>query len=195
MDPKEPKHNVVDKYREWANDLVRDDLKKCQHPFAALGMHVQGDFSLGTILRSANIFGAQEMFYHGGKRSWDRRSAVGSHHYSVMTHLPTMEDVLKLKEKYTFVAVDNIPGSKPIETFTYPGDKPYLFIFGEEGAGLQEDMTQHCEHILEISQYGSVRSLNVATAATVVFYDFVNKYKGKHVQERYLKISAGGRPI
>ena len=46
-------------------------------------------------------------------------------------------------------------------------------IFGEEGTGLTQQAIQMCHILVEIPQYGSVRSLNVGTSSGVLLYDYV----------------------
>jgi tRNA G18 (ribose-2'-O)-methylase SpoU len=165
--------NVIDPYRAWTEDLIREDLQKKAFPYAVLMQQLQGDFNIGTVIRSANIFGAQEVYYIG-KRHYDRRGAVGAHHYTNVKFLESMEDLRALKSTYTLIGLDNVSGSVPLESFVWP-DNP-LMIFGEEGPGIAPEYLAECQHLVSITQYGSVRSLNAASAASIVMYDFVNKY-------------------
>jgi tRNA G18 (ribose-2'-O)-methylase SpoU len=47
--------------------------------------------------------------------------------------------------------------------------------FGEEGTGLSKETMELCDIVVHITQYGSVRSLNVGTASGIAMYDFINK--------------------
>lgn len=164
--------NVVDRFKDWHDELIRKELAANAFPFAAMMEHWQGDFNIGTMIRNANAFGASEVFYIG-KRKWDRRGAVGVQNYMHLTHLEDYSKLEALKEKYTFIGIDNVPGSVPMEDFEWP-ENP-LMIFGEEGTGLTAEMVQHCAAIVKITQYGSVRSLNAGSASAVTFYDFTRK--------------------
>ena len=166
--------NVIDKFKGMENDAIRSELQQTAFPYAVMGLHITGDFNLSTVLRNSNAFNAQCAYYYGPKKQWDRRGALGVHHYTSFTHLRTIDDVIALKSQYHFVGVDNIPGSVELETFDWPTNT--LMIFGEEGGGLTQDVIDLCESIVYIKQYGSVRSLNVGTAAGIVMNDFVTKY-------------------
>lgn len=171
-----PVKNVVDKYREWEVDLIREDLHKNSFPYAILMEQWQGDFNFSQCIRNANAFGAREIFYIG-KRRYDKRGAVGTYNYTYVKHLPSFDELLKLKEIYTFIGIDNIDGSVPVENYVWPTNP--LLIFGEEGCGLTSKIVDICESVVKISQYGSVRSLNAGTASGIICYDFVNKYVQK----------------
>lgn len=167
--------NIADRYKGWMLDLIKEDLNKNTFPYAVCMENWQGDFNLGTLVRNANAFGAKEVFYVGEKKHWDRRSAVGTHHYTMVNYLKSLEDLKKLKEIYPiFIGVDNIPGSIPMEPFNWP--KNCLLIFGEESIGLTESVVELCDVVVHIQMFGSVRSLNAGTASGIAMYDLVNKF-------------------
>jgi len=166
--------NVQDKYKSLTVDEVRQDLRANSHDFAVLMEHWKGDFNISTLIRNANAFNAKEVFYLGKKR-YDRRGTVGTHHYIDVNFLgTTLADLAKLKEEYIFVGLDNnIDRCVSMESFQWP--KNTLMIFGEEGAGISPEVLDMCDHIVSITQYGSVRSLNVGTASGIAMYDYLNK--------------------
>lgn len=167
--------NVIEKYKNLPIDDIRAHLDRQRVPFAALISQVEGDFNISTMIRNANAFGAKEVFYYGRKK-YDKRGTVGTHHYIDVNFLSSFEEVVALKEKYYFVAMDILPGvSKPIESYSWKENT--LMCFGEEQLGLQKEVLDLCEDIIEISQIGSVPSLNVGTASGIAFHDFLNKYQ------------------
>jgi len=170
--------NVVNKYKGMSSVDIKEELQNTAHSFAVLMEHWKGDFNISTMLRNANAFNAQRVFYVGRKR-WDRRGAVGVHHYTPMEHLKDYDNILALKDRYTFVAIDNnVPGTTELRNFDWLSlTKPPLMIFGEEGEGLSGEILEHSDYIVEIPQFGSVRSLNVGTSSGIVMYDYINKLK------------------
>ena len=168
--------NVVDRYKNWSTDSIRRDLQRTANPFAVCMEHWQGDFNISTLIRNANAFNAKKVFYLG-KKKWDRRGAVGSHHYINLEHIKAYEDLLALKSKYTFVAVDNnVSNVQKLNTFDWNKlEKPPMMIFGEEGVGLSKEILNNSDYIIEVPQFGSVRSLNVGTCSGILMYDYVVK--------------------
>jgi tRNA G18 (ribose-2'-O)-methylase SpoU len=117
------------------------------------------------------------MFYLG-KKDWDRRGSVGTHHYTSVNRLKTREDLLRLKDTYTLVALENsVPGAVKMDSFEWP-ENP-LIIIGEEGIGITPETLEICDHFVFIPQYGSVRSLNAAVAGSIAMYDFTTKYNNR----------------
>ncbi len=174
------KRNVADIFKDWTVEEIKDTLKETAFDYAVLMEHWNGDFNISTMVRNANAFNAKEVFYIGKKR-WDRRGAVGTHHYTPLNHVKALEDVLVLKEKYTFVAFDNNVEKYDImdlSDFDWNRlEKPPLMIFGEEGEGVTSTLLEWSDYVVEIPQYGSVRSLNVGTSSGIVMYDYVNKIR------------------
>jgi len=50
-----------------------------------------------------------------------------------------------------------------------------LLVLGEEGCGIAPEVLELLDHRVEIPSLGSVRSLNVASAASIAMYDYVSK--------------------
>lgn len=168
-------NNTIDKYKFWENDLIKEDLKKRQFPFAIMMSHLHSDYNIGSVVRSANVFGALKVYYYGNKRT-DKRSFVGSHHYTDVIHLNNFDEILKLKEIYYFVALEQDKRSVPLPEFQWPKDKKILILVGEESCGLTKEVLDLCDTIVEIPQFGSIRSLNAASSASIVMYDYISKF-------------------
>ena len=178
------KRNVIDRYKNWPTESIKRDLQRTANPFAVCMEHWQGDFNISTLIRNANAFNAEKVFYLGKKR-FDRRGTVGSHHYVDLVFLDGgVSELVALKDKYTLVAIDNnIPSTSKLNEFDWSAlKKPPLMIFGEEGVGLTPEVLKIADYSVEIPQYGSVRSLNVGTSSGIVMYDYVHALKNSKVE-------------
>jgi tRNA G18 (ribose-2'-O)-methylase SpoU len=164
--------NILDEIKGMDNDRIRLYYSERTQPFGVAVTNLGGGLNMGVIVRSANAFGAQDIFYVG-KKHWDRRSAVGVFNYSTVNYLKSTEDLLALKNQgYTLVAIENnTPKAQNIYRFAFPS-KP-LFVFGEEGTGIEQSLLDGCDNCVYIPQLGTVRSLNVSVAAGIVMSEFV----------------------
>ena len=171
--------NITDKYKhdrltKWTTELIKKDLQQNSFPFAVMMENFVGDFNLSSVLRSCNAMNGREMFYLGRKQ-YDRRGTVGTHHYTDLINVKTREELLNLKQRYTFVALENsVPQAEQIYDFVWP-ENP-LIIIGEEGVGITPETLALCDRYVYIPQYGSVRSMNAAVAGSIAMNDFVAKY-------------------
>ncbi|HWI31960.1 MAG TPA: TrmH family RNA methyltransferase, partial [Microbacterium sp.] len=74
------------------------------------------------------------------------------------------------------VAVDNVAGSVPVDRAALP--ERCVLLFGQEGPGLSAEALAAASGIIEITQYGSTRSINASAAAAVVMYEWCRRYAG-----------------
>lgn len=169
-------YNVIDKFKSWGTEEIKSELRKTALPFAVCMENWLGDFNMATAIRNANAFNAKEVFYIGNKK-WDRRGAVGVQNYTEIKWLNHIDELIKLREKYVFVGIDNIPGSVSIHTHTFAPNT--LMFFGEEGVGLTPAVQSLCDKILHIDMFGSIRSLNCGTASGIAMYEFASQYSKK----------------
>jgi tRNA G18 (ribose-2'-O)-methylase SpoU len=166
--------NVIDKYKGWELDLIREDIAKRKFPYAVAMQHIDGDFNFSTVVRNANAFGANEVFYIGGKKHWDTRGDVGARHYSHVQFLRTIDELTALKGRYVFVGLENnIERSVGIKSFVWP--KNSLIIIGEERGGIVPEILDLCDYLVHIDMFGSVRSINAGCASAIAMVDYVNK--------------------
>ena len=181
--------NVIDRYKNWSTESIRKDLQRTANPFAVCMEHWQGDFNISTLIRNANAFNAKKVYYLG-KKKYDRRGTVGTHHYVDLTYLGiSYSSLVDLKNEYTIVAIDNnVPNTRKLGEFDWNMlKKPPLMVFGEEGVGLTDETLNIADYSIEIPQYGSVRSLNVGTSSGILMYDFVQSLKNSKVARKWQK--------
>jgi tRNA G18 (ribose-2'-O)-methylase SpoU len=169
-------YNVVDKFKNSTNEEIRSELRKTAHPFIVLCENVIGDLNLGNIMRSANAFNCEKFIYVGNKKI-DKRPCVGVHNYMDIEFIRDIENLKEYKKEYNFVGFDIIPGAKPLSDYKWNFSKKNILLFGEEGCGLTPTIMDLCDDVVYIEQYGSVRSINVGSAASIIMHDFVKSFK------------------
>ncbi|WP_394279223.1 TrmH family RNA methyltransferase [Microbacterium sp.] len=169
------RRNVVDRYRYWTMAAIVADLDEKRHPFHVAIENWQHDMNIGSIVRSANAFGAAEVHIIG-KRRWNRRGAMVTDRYQHVRH---HEDVAAFTawadaEGLPVLAIDNVEGSVPVDRAEVP--ERCVLLFGQEGPGLSAEALAAASGVIEITQYGSTRSINASAAAAVVMYEWCRRY-------------------
>jgi len=168
--------NVIDRYRYWSMAAIVADLDEKRHAFHVAIENWQHDMNIGSIVRSANAFGADTVHIIGRKR-WNKRGAMVTDRYQhVLHHADVATFVLwAANEGLPIIAIDNVPGSVLIETFAIP--ERCVLLFGQEGPGLSDEAIAAADAVLEISQFGSTRSINASAAAAVAMHDWVLQHR------------------
>jgi tRNA G18 (ribose-2'-O)-methylase SpoU len=93
--------------------------------------------------------------------------------YQHVLHHDTVEALVRFAKdrKLPIVAIDNVPESKPIDKVVLP--KECILLFGQEGPGLSPEAVAAASIVVEITQFGSTRSLNASAAAAIVMHQWV----------------------
>ena len=167
--------NVVDAYRYWAMEAIVADLDERRHPFHVAIENWQHDLNIGSIVRSANAFLAAEVHIIG-RRRWNRRGAMVTDRYQHVRH---HDDVAAFAgwadaAALPILAIDNLAGAVPVDRAELP--ERCVLLFGQEGPGLSEEALAAAFRSIEITQYGSTRSINASAAAAVVMYEWCRRW-------------------
>ncbi|MFM1955134.1 MAG: hypothetical protein RL118_1325 [Actinomycetota bacterium] len=169
--------NVLDQYRYWSMDAIVAELDSRRHKFHVAIENWQHDLNIGSIVRTANAFLAAEVHIIGNRR-WNRRGAMVTDRYQHVRHHPSVEDFIAWAAtagaeggQLPIIAIDNVPGCQKIEKYALP--ESCVFLFGQEGPGLSEPAIEAADVVLEISQFGSTRSINASAAAAVAMHAWV----------------------
>ena len=171
------RRNVVDRYRYWRLEAIVADLDTRRHPFHVAIENWQHDLNIGSIVRTANAFAA-ETVHIVGRRRWNRRGAMVTDRYQHLMHHPDVADFVDWarREGLPVVAVDNVEGSVPIDAADLP--ERCVLLFGQEGPGLSPEALAAADLVVEITQYGSTRSINAAAAAAIVMHEWARRHAG-----------------
>lgn len=164
--------NIIDYYWYWKNEAIKADLDKRRHPFWVLCSNLHNDYNIACVIRSANAFLASKVFVYGRKK-YDKRGTVGTHHYEHVENFKDEAVLDDLYDQFNLVAFDNVENALPLPDFQWP-ERP-LMAFGQEQVGLPPEILNRAKNVVYIPQYGSVRSLNVASAASIAMYDWCVK--------------------
>lgn len=169
------RRNVVDAYRYWTREAIVADIDRRRHPFHVAIENFGHDANIGTVVRTANAFAAAAV-HIVGRRRWNRRGAMVTDRYQHIRHHADIGELLAFSERagLTVVAVDNVPGSIPLETVTLP--RACLLLFGQEGPGVTEHAKQAAVMTVSIAQFGSTRSINAGVAAGIAMHAWIRQH-------------------
>lgn len=169
------RRNVVDAYRYWRREAIVKDIDTRRHTLHVAIENFENDANIGTVVRTANAFAAEAVHIVGKKR-WNRRGAMVTDRYQHLLHHTTVQEVVDwaAENDLTVVAVDNVPGSVPLETTQLP--ERCLLLFGQEGPGVTEEARQQSSMTVSIAQFGSTRSINAGVAAGIAMHSWVREH-------------------
>jgi RNA methyltransferase, TrmH family len=144
-------------------------------PLLLIAAGLQDPGNLGTLIRSAQAFGATAVLTTPGTVSqWNQkalRASAGSV-FCVPVISTTPADLTSLKLHLFAAVADNEPNSSNIiPTSAANLTQPCALLIGNEGAGLSAELLALAHTRITIPTPGRVESLNAAIAGSLLLYE------------------------
>lgn len=183
------KYNVHDLFQRMDNDKVKKLSLKLSLPAVLVLFNVDGGINISMAIRSAALFGFSDV-YIVGRRKRDKRGDVGACNYINVKQIPHINNDFFKENKLMPIILEQ--NGQPLEEFDF---HPYFpksnssafngttsngtsfkvaFIVGSEQEGV--NIKIDCP-IVTISQYGVMRSFNVAMASSIVMYEYTRQWR------------------
>jgi 23S rRNA (guanosine2251-2'-O)-methyltransferase len=172
------------KLKLWELDRVSEEEFKQQKKFPIIVIldNIRSLNNIGSFFRTSDAFNVEKIYLCGITATPPHRdiqkTALGATESIEWEHkTSTLELIKDLKtqgvkicsieqaEKTTFL--QNVPD--------LPNDK-YALVFGNEVDGVDQEVINASDYIIEIPQFGTKHSLNVSVCAGVVLWEFAKRY-------------------
>ena len=157
-------------------------------PIALILHNIRSTYNVGSILRTADCFGIQNIYFSGytpypshsndsrmphiAKRltSQIAKTALGAEQTVSFSVYDTIEAAISAarRDGYHIAALEQDEQSALINKYTFL--TATAFVLGNELSGIDEWTKHSADVILEIKQYGTKESLNVANATAIAVY-------------------------
>lgn len=141
--------------------------------------------NIGSIFRTCDALNIEGIYLCGITGSPPHKeihkSALGAEESVNWLYFEnTMEAIATLKEnKYIICSLEQTLNSLNIMNFVPEDGKKYAFIFGNEVKGVHQEVIDESDFSLEIPQFGTKHSFNVAVSTAIVLWDYLTKINGK----------------
>ena len=137
--------------------------------------------NVGSIFRSADAFRIQHIYLCGITATPPhkdiQKTALGS---TEAVDWSYAKDTLAVVEKLQSVnvkvmAIEQAENATVLQDF-YPNNQSiYALVFGHEVKGVNQAVVNQCDGVIEIPQYGTKHSLNIAVSGGLVLWDLFSK--------------------
>ncbi len=138
--------------------------------------------NIGSVFRSADAFLVEKIYLCGITATPPHKdihkTALGATESVVWEYAPNAVDlVARLKANgYTTLAVEQAEKAIKLNTFNVARNKKYALVFGNEVKGVAQEVVDAADGVLEIPQFGTKHSLNIAVSVGIVVWDFWAKW-------------------
>lgn len=172
--------------RKLANDeLGRKSVTEFRasekSPFIIVLDNVRSLNNVGSIFRTADAFLVEALWLCGITATPPHReihkTALGATDSVEWKYFAdTIDAVKELRVMgYIIVSVEQAEGSVPLDCFATEPGKKYALVFGHEIRGVTEEVVTMSEACIEIPQYGTKHSFNVAVSAGIVLWELAGR--------------------
>jgi TrmH family RNA methyltransferase len=135
---------------------------------------LQDPGNVGTILRSAEAFGAVGAFFTEGTVSPYNtkvlRGSAGSIFRLPVVQMPSAELIPLLRQRGARLVATSSHKGIPLHQADW--NLPLAIFIGNEGAGLSRELLHQMDETVVIPQADQVESLNAGVAASIVLYEW-----------------------
>ena len=138
--------------------------------------NIRSAHNVGSVFRSADSFKADKVWLCGicatPPSAEIHKSALGAE-FSVEWgyEKDTLSLIKRLKEEgYTVLSVEQTVNSIMLDKFKPETGRKYALVFGNEVDGVQQEVVDASDGVLEIPQYGTKHSLNISVSAGIVLW-------------------------
>ena len=167
---------------EELNRISKEEFRNQKKtPLIIVLDNVRSMNNIGSIFRTADAFLIEAIYLCGITACPPHReiekTALGATLTVTWKHFSkTLNAINELKNiGYEILSVEQTDSSILLNKFSVSSEKKYALIFGHEMNGINEEAIQLSDHALEIPQYGTKHSLNIAVCAGVVVWDIYSK--------------------
>ena len=160
------------------------EFKKAEKtPLILILDNIRSLHNIGSIFRTADAFLLKKIYLCGITATPPHKdihkTALGATETVEWEYVENiLELILKLKkESVKILSIEQTEEATTLFDFIPEISGTYALIFGNEVKGVQQDVVSASDSVIEIPQYGTKHSLNIAVSAGIVIWDLFSKSK------------------
>jgi 23S rRNA (guanosine2251-2'-O)-methyltransferase len=169
--------------KELERKTVEQFRKSVKSPFVIVLDNVRSQSNVGSIFRTADAFLTKAIYLCGITAKPPHReiqkTALGATESVDWKYFPeTIDAIHNLKEEgYIIIGVEQTEGSVELQEMQIEKGEKYALVFGHEVNGVAQDVLDLCDHCIEIPQFGTKHSFNIAISAGIVLWELNKSIK------------------
>ena len=151
-------------------------------PITLICENVTNAPNIGSLFRTADAFGIEELIFCGDNTTLGRKmmktsratekSVKYKHENEALTQVSDLKN-----NGYFIIALEITSKSEALIDFTFPKHKPMALIIGDENFGVSEAILNMSDAVIHIDMFGQNSSMNVVQATSVTLYEITKQLK------------------
>ena len=150
-------------------------------PYIIVLDNVRSQSNVGSIFRTSDAFAAEAIYLCGITARPPQReiqkTALGATESVFWKYFSrTIDAIMDLKkEGYKIIGIEQAEGSVELQNIIFEDGKKFALVFGHEINGVDQDVLDLCDLCIEIPQFGTKHSFNIAISVGIVLWE-LNKH-------------------
>jgi 23S rRNA (guanosine2251-2'-O)-methyltransferase len=168
--------------REMSRLTAQQYAEVPKHPVVLMLHNIRSMWNVGSMFRTADAAGIEKIILSGYTATPPRKeidkTALGAQETVLWEyHADPLEALSAMKKSgLRIFALEITEGSRSYTSLDH-GVFPLCLVVGNEVEGLENELLALCDEVLEIPQFGTKHSLNVAVAAGIALFEMVRVFQ------------------
>ncbi len=165
--------------------LTVDQYRKAEKSSIVIILdNVRSQYNAGSVFRTADAFAVKKIYLCGITGQPPAReimkTALGATESVEWNYFrDTCDAIREVKgEGYVIAAIEQAEGSIELGKFLPEKEGKYALVFGHEVNGVDQRVIDCCDLCIEIPQFGTKHSFNIAVSAGIVLWELTKKISG-----------------
>ncbi len=149
-----------------------------KYPVMVILDNVRSQNNIGSVFRTCDAFLCEGLLLCGitatpPHREISKTALGATESVNWVYYEKTTDAVIKLKnEGYLIYAAEQTTQATMLNEFVLSQNEKFAIIFGHEVYGVDQEVVDMCDGVIEIPQLGTKHSLNIAVSAGIVLWEF-----------------------
>jgi 23S rRNA (guanosine2251-2'-O)-methyltransferase len=160
---------------------VEQFRKSEKSPFIIVLDNVRSQNNVGSIFRTADAFLSEAIYLCGITATPPNReinkTALGATESVAWKYFSKTSDAInELRASgYSIIGIEQAEGSVELQNLEIKKGEKYALVFGHEVNGVDQEILNLCDYCIEIPQFGTKHSFNIAISVGIVLWELHKK--------------------
>lgn len=140
--------------------------------------------NIGSVFRTADSFLLEAIYLCGITAQPPHRdiqkTALGATESVTWKHFETTNQAIEhlKQDNYKIASIEQTENSVMLNKYIVNKNEKLAIVFGNEVKGVEQEVINNSDVVIEIPQYGTKHSLNISVSAGIVIWELQKQYRG-----------------
>ncbi|OIP04228.1 MAG: RNA methyltransferase [Bacteroidetes bacterium CG2_30_32_10] len=164
---------------------VVDFKSSVKNPIIIVLDNIRSMNNIGSVFRTADAFLIEAIYLCGitatPPNKEIHKTALGATESVSWLYFESTDKAIEAlkNDNYAVFAIEQVDESMMLDKFNPSTEKKIAFVFGNEINGVDAEIINNVDGCIEIPQYGTKHSLNIAVSVGIVIWDICFKLHNK----------------